>query len=335
VRTSAIVIAVLGAGFMASASGALASEPATPAAVRSFELSYGFKLKDVPVSAQKIEAWLPIPPSNSRQTIHSWELVQDYPWRIVSDTEYGNSFLRLDLSHAVREADGAITVTVKYDATRLACRPLEQGVVYEGALRSALMQRFLAPDSMIPVDGKIATEAKETLAAGSGSTLEIARKLYDHIVDTVVYDKSGPAGTWGRGDALYACDVRKGNCTDFHSLWIGEMRSQGIPARFFMGMSVPSDAPEGPIGGYHCWAEFYDEEKGWVPIDASDASKNGGARREELFGGLCCNRLEFTVGRDISVPGIPTPQNFLIYPYIAVDDQKYDGYEKVISYKDL
>ena len=25
--------------------------------------------------------------------------------------------------------------------------------------------------------------------------------------------------------------------------------------------------------GYHCWAEFYVKGKGWIPVDASDASK--------------------------------------------------------------
>jgi transglutaminase-like putative cysteine protease len=42
------------------------------------------------------------------------------------------------------------------------------------------------------------------------------------------YDKTGTG--WGRGDVLYACDAKKGNCTDFHSLFIAMARSQGIPA---------------------------------------------------------------------------------------------------------
>ena len=32
------------------------------------------------------------------------------------------------------------------------------------------------------------------------------------------YDKTGTG--WGHGDVLYACDAKKGNCTDFHSLFI-------------------------------------------------------------------------------------------------------------------
>jgi hypothetical protein len=76
--------------------------------VRSFELTYAFNIKDVPAGSHDIQAWLPLPPSNARQTVHSWELVQDYPWKVVSDSEYGNSFLWLDLSNAERDANGMI-----------------------------------------------------------------------------------------------------------------------------------------------------------------------------------------------------------------------------------
>jgi len=36
---------------------------------------------------------------------------------------------------------------------------------------------------------------------------------------------------WGRGDAKWACDAKFGNCTDFHSYFMGLARSKGPPAR--------------------------------------------------------------------------------------------------------
>jgi transglutaminase-like putative cysteine protease len=68
-------------------------------------------------------------------------------------------------------------------------------------------------------------------------------------------DKSGEG--WGGGDTIYACDVRKGNCTDFHSLFIGMARASNIPARFVSGFPVPENANQGEIPAYHCWAKFY------------------------------------------------------------------------------
>jgi len=55
------------------------------------------------------------------------------------------------------------------------------------------------------------------------------------------YDKSGIG--WGRGDAVYACDAKTGNCSDFHSYFIALARSIGIPARFAIGATILLAAP--------------------------------------------------------------------------------------------
>jgi transglutaminase-like putative cysteine protease len=102
------------------------------------------------------------------------------------------------------------------------------------------------------------------------------------------YDKSGEG--WGRGDAVWACTSKRGNCTDFHSLFIGMMRSSNIPARFEIGFPLPDSKNEGDIPGYHCWAEFYLQGTGWVPVDASEASKNP-AKRDYFFGAHDDNRV--------------------------------------------
>ena len=51
------------------ASGAIAAETSAPAAVRSFQLSYSFTVKDVPADAKSIKVWVPVPQSNPYQTI--------------------------------------------------------------------------------------------------------------------------------------------------------------------------------------------------------------------------------------------------------------------------
>jgi transglutaminase-like putative cysteine protease len=83
------------------------------------------------------------------------------------------------------------------------------------------------------------------------------------------YDKSGEG--WGRGDAVWGCDSKRGNCTDFHSVFIGMMRSSGIPARFEIGFPLPEGKTKGDIPDYHCGSEVYIQGIGWIPVDASEA----------------------------------------------------------------
>ena len=97
-----------------------------------------------------------------------------------------------------------------------------------------------------------------------------ARGIYDHIIDHMRYMKYGEG--WGKGDATYACRSLYGNCTDFHSYFIALARAAGIPARFAIGVALPSERDEGGVDGYHCWAEFYAEGR-WWPVDISEADK--------------------------------------------------------------
>jgi transglutaminase-like putative cysteine protease len=169
--------------------------------------------------------------------------------------------------------------------------------------------------------------------AHARTDLDKARAIYNHVINTVHYDKTGTG--WGRGDIYYACDARRGNCTDFHAIFIGYCRAVNIPARFAIGVSLPTDRPTGQISGYHCWAEFYLNGVGWVPIDASEAAKNP-ARRDYFFGTHDENRIEFSVGRDLKLyPEQAEPLNFFVYPYAEVAGQPVTGVKSKFTYQAL
>ncbi|HEX9501564.1 MAG TPA: transglutaminase-like domain-containing protein, partial [Thermoanaerobaculia bacterium] len=152
------------------------------------------------------------------------------------------------------------------------------------------------------------------ITAGKTTTLDEAHAIYEYVMTTMKYDKVTPG--WGNGDTERACDIKAGNCTDFHSLFMSLARSQGIPTRFVIGFPLPQAS--GKIPSYHCWAEFYVKNKGWVPVDASDASKSSDpAVRAMLFGNLPANRVEFTMGRDLTLtPATSEPVNFFVYPRV-------------------
>jgi hypothetical protein len=327
-----LMSALAAVGTILVSAGALAEEPATPAAVRSFEFNYSFKVKDIPADAGSVMVWVPLPPTNEWQQIGDWSVMGDAPHTVVKETLYGNSFLRLDLSNVDPAADGTRGTTISFNVTRKARRPLE---TKDGgsAPSPQLMERFLAPDSKITLEGEVAAEALAT-TAGANDPIEAGRRIYDHLVDTMKYDKPADKKGWGQGDAAWACDNRFGNCTDFHSLFIGQARSIDIPARFIMGFPLPADKTEGEVGGYHCWAEFWADGYGWLPIDASEANKHP-EQRELLFGGLDAHRVQFSMGRDIELPGAQSgPVNYIVYPHVEVDGKKHDSFDKSFSFKD-
>jgi len=92
---------------------------------------------------------------------------------------------------------------------------------------------------------------------------------------------------------------------------------------------------EGEIPGYHCWAEFYLADVGWVPVDASEAHKFP-AKREAFFGGLDENRIAFTIGRDIRIPQASAgPVNSSIYPHVEVDGRPFPNVEAAVSFREV
>lgn len=329
---TAVAVMALGASLL-TASSALSSPtaPSSDAPQRTVDVTYRFTVRDLVAGAKEVAAWVPIPPSNGWQTLEEMRVESDLPYTTVTESDYGNSFLRFDLTRAAEKGSGSISTAVTFRVTRRGGSSLDLPETTLHASQKEL-SRYLAPDKLIPIDGKIAKEAEE-VAGDVKDPLTKARRLYDHIVNSMKYDKTGTG--WGRGDARYACDVRAGNCTDFHSLFIGEARSLEIPARFVMGIPVPADKAEGAIPGYHCWAEFYLDKHGWVPVDASEANKHP-EKRDALFAGLDANRVQFTVGRDIRLTGAASePVNYSINAHVEVDGKAYPKVETTFSFKDV
>ncbi|MBI4547428.1 MAG: transglutaminase domain-containing protein, partial [Ignavibacteriae bacterium] len=273
--------------------------------------------------------WIPVPRSDSWQGISDVSVSCAYPFSFHTDPEYGNTILKIAATdHLTRD----LSASMNFRVTRFGYRMLDQENTRRDTTSAAILNRFLLADHLVPIDGKIAEEAK-TVIRRDMSELKKARSLYDHIVATMTYDKTGTG--WGNGDALYACDIRRGNCTDFHSLFIGLARASSIPSRFIMGFPIPPGVVQGEISGYHCWAEFYIEGIGWIPIDASEAKRHT-KQQDFFFGGLDENRVQFSIGRDIPIdPALgEKPLNYFIYPYVEIDGHKSEEVEFKLRFKE-
>jgi transglutaminase-like putative cysteine protease len=306
------IILVLGLSAGARAESP-AKSSAPPDRLRNFTFSYHADITVSNPAAKKFEAWIPLPRDDPFQQIRDLQIETPVHFEIVDQSSNRNRVAHLEASAPI---PASVPVTMTFATTRR-----EEAADMAAAARDFAeptdrrFAGYLEPNRLVPLTGRIA-QVSASLSETDVTPLQQARVDYEYVTSIMKYDKSGTG--WGRGDALYACDVRRGNCTDFHSLFIGLARARGIPARFTIGFPIGA-AKSGDVPGYHCWAEFYSGGV-WVPVDASEAWKHPD-RHDYYFGHLDAARVAFTMGRDLVLkpPQQGQPLNYLIYPYAELD----------------
>jgi transglutaminase-like putative cysteine protease len=300
---------------------------------RHFNFHYTFTVKNV-TSGERVRVWIPLAHTDAFQDVKVTSKTGDLPLKQVQQEEYGNELLYAEVSKADK---GEYKFSVDYDIVRrehvvlLDAKPAPN--VHSEHSPRIQLTRFLEPDRLVPVTGVPAQLAAEQTKSAT-TQLEKAKDIYDYVFRTMKYDKSGTG--WGQGDTLWACDSKHGNCTDFHSVFISMARSQKIPARFQIGFPLPTDKTSAEIPGYHCWAEFYLDMIGWVPVDISEAWKHPD-KHDYFFGAHDVNRVQFTQGRDLKLlpaqDGVPL--NYFVYPYVEVGGKEYPNISIAFSFEDV
>ncbi len=297
---------------------------------RHFTLHYEFTVKNLP-TGKKVRLWIPAAHSDAYQEVKVISAKADLPLKLTHESKYGNEIYFAETQSATSPE---LHVDIEYDVVRherVALTPLAH--VTATALSTTEREEDLRPDALVPITG-VPAELATKVTQGKAAPLDKARAIYDYVFTTMRYEKTGTG--WGRGDVLYACDAKKGNCTDFHSLFIAMARSQGIPARFEIGFPLPADKHSGEIAGYHCWSDFFVDGKGWIPVDISEAWKHP-ERRDYFFGSHDVNRVQFSMGRDLRLNPAQDGKalNYFVYPYVEVDGQEYSNVSLAFSFADV
>ncbi len=310
--------------------------PALAQNERHFTFHYAFTVKNV-TSGERVRVWIPLAHSDAYQDVHVTASGGDLPLKPIRQIEYGNEVL---YAEAPKADKSEYKFSVDYDVVRK-----EHVVLVNGKplpdLRSAPapgvspqteLARFLQPDRLVPVTG-VPAQLAEQQTQGATTALEKAHAIYEYVFRTMKYDKSGEG--WGHGDTLWACDSKHGNCTDFHSVFISMARAEKIPARFQIGFPLPADKHSAEIPGYHCWAEFYLDGTGWVPVDISEAWKHP-EKHDYFFGAHDVNRMQFTQGRDLRLAPAQegAPLNYFVYPYVEIAGKEYPNVSIAFSFAD-
>jgi len=93
-----------------------------------------------------------------------------------------------------------------------------------------------------------------------GNPLDYARLAYAHVVTNFTY---GTPADGPESGLFRTIRDRKGDCGLLSAVYVALMRAGGVPCRLTACLR--------PIKGQecHCWAEFYLEQYGWIPVDVT------------------------------------------------------------------
>jgi transglutaminase-like putative cysteine protease len=293
---------------------------------KAYEATYLATVAGVPAGVKELKVWIPLPVTRGVQTVSDVKIDSPYAFTRKRDAEFGNEYAFATIENPPA---GDLVVQVHFRATRA-----EESMDHpaETAASATDLQRALKADRLVTLSPRV-RKLTDEVTAGKSTPVDEAHAIYDHLLATMKYDKT--IAGWGKGDTERACDIRAGNCTDFHSLFMSMARAKGIPARFIIGF--PLTAKDGNVKGYHCWAEFYVKGTGWIPVDPSEASKSSDpAVRKYLFGNLDPDRVQFTMGRDLELtPKTSEPLNYFIYPRAEADGKEVGTPSIALQFREL
>jgi transglutaminase-like putative cysteine protease len=252
----------------------------------------------------------------------------------VTDGKYGASMLYAEF--APGEAAPVVELTSRFRSQSRAIDWARKVATTEDA---AALRAWTEPTELIPTDG-IVRETAEGITKGQATDLDKVKAVYDWILANT-YREPKVRGC-GVGDIKTMLETRNfgGKCGDINALFVGLVRSVGVPARDIYGIRVaPSAFGYKALGAgsanitkaQHCRAEVFLKDHGWVAMDPADVGKVAReetaewlpidhpivkAVRPKLFGGWEGNWLAFNMAHDVVLPNSPAGAKigFFMYP---------------------
>ncbi len=299
-----------------------------------YEFTYAAHVTEIPESAGHVDLWMPVPSDSQGQRVNSVNILRPSDGQVRTEPQYQNRIFHYRFRGPFPKSKTAPSAELVFDVTRTEVVIPEAKIL--GANRHAgkpiSLDVYLLPNRLIPIGGRV-SQIAEGLHLPKNDALRAGRRLYDYLIDTMVYNWKAPGA--GRGDVLWACDSKTGDCADYHSMFIALCRSQGIPADHEFGFPIRTQEKSGTIAHHHCWARFWVDGVGWVPTDISEADKHP-ELREYNFGSLTPKLLKLTHGRDILLtpPQAGERLNIFVQPYAEVDGKPSNGVKWSMAFKE-
>jgi transglutaminase-like putative cysteine protease len=303
---------------------------------RTFEVVTRVEL----LEGTQAHVWIPAPSVNTdyQKVIETRFTAPNGRAELVQDPVYGAGIVAAHFSGGRKPVAEVTTRFATRDRTADLSAPSDAAVLAEAERRT-----YLAATELLPTDGIVRKTAQE-ITRNARTDLERAHAVYDWIVENTFRDPKVRGCGWGDIKGMLETGNLGGKCGDLNALFVGLVRSVGVPARDVYGIRVADSrlgykslGKAGDISkAQHCRAEFWLAGYGWVPVDPADVRKvvleeNGGlplsdakveAARRRLFGSWEMNWLAYNYAHDVRLPGAARgPVGFFMYPNAEVAEQ--------------
>lgn len=301
---------------------------------------------EIPGPVGRTQAWVPVPAVNERDWFRSLgsEWSSNGKAELVRDPKYGSELVHVEWKDG--ETRPAIEVISRVSTRDRAVNFSQTG--NPQSLSATERKLYTEGTELIPVDG-IVKETTDRIVAGAKTDLEKARAIYEWIVTNTSRD--GKIRGCGIGDIalMLATGKLSGKCADINALYVGLVRSAGIPARDVYGIRIaPSKFGYKSLGAgseiitkaQHCRAETFIAGHGWIATDPADVRKvvleeppgnlsphhdKVVQARRTLFGAWEGNWLAYNFAHDVTLPGSNGSKlGFLMYPQAECGPHRLD-----------
>ena len=294
--------------------------------------------------------WLPLPLTKDtdyqKNLGNTWG-VEGGTVETAFDGKFGAEFLQAEWP------DGAVGPVVQV-TSRFATRDRAVDFSKRGTpvkVDRAELQRYVHATDLMPTTGIVRDTAREITKNVKGGTIDKGRAVYEWIVENTFRDPKTPGCGVGDIKAMLETQNLGGKCADLNALFVGLMRSIGVPARDVYGVRVAKSefgyrslgaGTENITKAQHCRAEFYTASHGWIPVDPADVRKvvleekpgtllpledaQVKAARAKLFGAWEMNWLAYNTAHDVALPKATRGKvAFLMYPQGETADGRLDS----------
>jgi transglutaminase-like putative cysteine protease len=264
---------------------------------RSYTFSYSVQVQVWEAAVPNIlYLWIPQPVLSASQ--RNPELLSRSMESFMENYQRTDLFRLVDMAaNSTVMVDQAWAVEVYAQETNLRYQQIRQDT------SSPIHAAYTRADALIPADDARIRKLAEKICGRERNPYLKARRIYEWLLKEADIDLSGPEST-GVLDAL-----EQGHFDSYTA------------SLLFCSLARAADVPAVPVSGVlvnqgetirHCWAEFWIDGFGWVPLDSALGAASappGFALREDAeswyFGNLDSQRIAFSRGWNALSPMDP------------------------------